>query len=433
MTIETVQSVILQNQKKLSPNFDVTIRDLQMTEIPRKASVVIGIRRCGKSTFVRSALAEIAAKKKLPQDRICWLDFSDDRLAFLMETEPGIIADAYYTLFPENHNKKVYFFFDEIQLVKNWALFVNRLQNTETCSVFISGSSARLLSREIATELGARTFSWELYPFSFREYLRAGALVTKNDILANPDKVAARFKQYLKNGGFPELLYIKKEAEKIAYLQHLTLDVIVRDVALRYQIQDLVTLRILVLLLFSQMAKLTTVNKLKQRLAGRHFKISNEWISKYLDYLEDAFLLFPVEILSANSAVRAVNPKKIYCIDHALAAASDMHVFENTGALIENMVFVQFKRKGIPVHYYKTKTNYEIDFITGEKKDIAIYQVCVTLQDEETRKREIRAIEHACEELHCSVAVIITLEERETLRRKNCTIRVVRLRDWLLQ
>ena len=110
-----------------------------------------------------------------------------------------------------------------------------------------------------------------------------------------------------------------------------------------------------------------------------------------------------------------------------------MHVFENTGALIENMVFVQFKRKGIPVHYYKTKTNYEIDFITGEKKDIAIYQVCVTLQDEETRKREIRAIEHACEELHCSVAVIITLEERETLRRKNCTIRVVRLRDWLLQ
>lgn len=427
MKQETIQSVILQNQYKLQHLEPATARELRMEVIPHKASVLIGMRRVGKSTYIRKLLADTVADKT----QVCWLDFADDRLVKLQTEPPAQIADAYYQLFPDHHEKTVYFFFDEIQLVQDWALFVNRLQNTENCRIYITGSSARMLSKELATELGGRTLSWELFPYSFPEYLAANGLATPHDIIANPDKKAALFKQYMQWGGFPELQYISDEMQRTRYLQNLSMEVITRDIAMRHKIQDLQLLHTLMLMLLGAMAKSVTVNKLRQRLAGMHHKTSAEWITKYLDYFEDAYMLFMVEILSPNSAVRAVNPKKVYCVDHALALASDLRLFNNTGAILENMVFSHLRRKTEEIHYYKTAAGYEIDFVTGTEGNLALYQVCAELTDPDTKKRELRAIQAACTELGCTTATLITEDAEDTVRTDECTIRIVRAVDWV--
>ena len=429
MKLETIQSVILQNQKRLSEAEHVVPRDLKMESIPHKASVLMGIRRAGKSTYIRKLIADAVPDK----EDVCWLDFADDRLIALQTEEPGQIADAYYQLYPEKHDSTVYFFLDEIQLVNNWALFVNRLQNTEKCRVFITGSSARLLSKELATELGGRTLSWELFPYSFKEYLAANGIITKKDMIAGRDKAEFLFTEYMKWGGFPELLYIRSEAQKSRYLQGIVMDVITRDVAMRYKVQDLPLLHALMLMLLGCMSRNVTANKLRQRLAGMHHVTSGEWISKYLNYFKDAYIIFPVEILSPNSAVRSVNPKKVYCADHAIATACDLNLFNNTGIILENMVYVHLRRLTAEIHYYRTANGYEIDFVTGTEGNLSLYQVCADLTDEATRKRELRAIKEACGELACRSATIITLRQEELLELDSISVRVVRASEWLLE
>ncbi|MBQ9538680.1 MAG: ATP-binding protein [Treponema sp.] len=428
MNLETIQTVILQNQKILSRVEGLVARDLEIQAIPHKASVLIGIRRAGKSTYIRKFIADTVRDKEL----VCWLDFADDRLIALQSEEPGQIADAYYQLYPENHDRTVVFFFDEIQLVNNWALFVNRIQNTENCQVFITGSSAKMLSTELATELAGRTLSWDLFPYSFKEYLAACSLSMRRDVIANRDKAGFLFAEYMKWGGFPELLLIKTDVEKTKYLQNLVMDVVTRDVAMRYKIQDLPMLHTLIIMLLGCMARPATVNKLRQRLSGMHYNTSGEWISKYIGYFNDAYIIFPVEILSSNSAVRSVNPKKIYCADHALATACDFNLFNNTGIALENMVYVQLRRQGNEIHYYKTSNGYEIDFVTGRAGNLSIYQVCADLSDEETRKRELRAVKEACLELECKSAKIITLRQDECVELDGITVSVVKADDWLM-
>lgn len=429
MKLETIQAIILQNQKRLLNENEVHVaRELQLESIPKKATVLLGIRRAGKSTYLKDFINASVSDKTL----ICYLDFADDRLVELQTEEPAQISDAYYQLFPEYHSKTVYFLLDEIQLVNNWALFINRLQNTENCKIFITGSSAKMLSKELATELGARTLSWELFPFSFNEYLSAHNLHTKIERLSEIDKVNSLFSAYLKWGGFPELLYIQNEAQKTHYLQNLALDVITRDIAMRHKIQDLSMLHSLMLILFGCMSKSITVNKLKQRLSGMHYATSNEWISKYIDYFSDAYMIFPIEILSPNAAVRAVNPKKIYCVDHALALACDFKLFNNTGAILENLVFVHLRKQTSDIHYYKTKNGYEIDFVTGTEGSLKLYQVCVDLNDQDTKKREFRAITEACQELKCTEATVITLQEEDVIQLENCKVNVVKAVNWVL-
>ena len=430
MKLENIQIIILQNQKRLQTEDEQHVpRELQIEAIPKKATVLIGIRRSGKSTYLKDFINAVVIDKTL----ICHLDFADDRLVELQYEEPAQIADAYYQLFPEHHDKTVYFFLDEIQLVNNWALFVNRLQNTENCKVFITGSSAKMLSKELATELGARTLSWELFPFSFKEFLYAHGLQTKIDFLSHRDKVNALFKHYIQWGGFPELLSIKTESQKNHYLQNLAMDVITRDIAMRYKIQDLALLHALMLILFNCMSNGITINKLKQRLSGMHYATSNEWISRYISYFADSYLIFPVEILSPNAAVRAVNPKKIYCVDHALAVACDFKLFSNTGAILENIVFIHLRKKTTDIHYYKTSNNYEIDFVTGTEGNLELYQVCADLSDERTRKRELRAIAEACAELTCECATIITLYDEDTISLETCKVRAIKVVDWLVE
>jgi uncharacterized protein len=371
-------------------------------------------------------------------ENICYIDFSDDRLDFLRNeaSDPAVISDTYYGMYPHNHVQKVFFFFHEIQYVNRWAQFVNRIQTTENCEVYITGSSAKLLSKEIATELGGRTFTWEIFPFSFREFLRANGKPESISDISSRDEIICSFDEYVDRGGMPERQILPKESMAVLYFQNLVNDVIARDIILRYNIPHPVQLKRLVQMLMNNMARLISVNKLRQRLEGERNKLSPELIRDYIDKLNDCYLLFTVPIRSYNTAVQAVNPKKTYCIYHALAQAFSLATSGNKGLALENMVFVELRRNFEQVFYYKTSRGDEIDFAVGPDSHIHLIQVCWELESQnDTRQRETSALLDGMKELKLKESWIITAYEEEEYKDKEtgCLIHVLPAYKWLLQ
>lgn len=434
---ETLLFIITENQKHLVPSYPIVKRDLKIESVPRKATVVIGIRRCGKSTWQRERIQSLLDSGVDPHN-ICYIDFSDDRLAFLHEAdaEPRVISDTYYGKFPHKHAERVYFFFDEIQYVNRWAQFINRIQSSQNCEIYITGSSAKLLSLEIATELGGRTFTWELTPFSFREFLRSTNRAEAIVDFTSRDEIRLAFNEYLQQGGMPERLLLPTPTMADSYFQDLVNDVLVRDLLLRYNIPHAVQVKRLIQILMNTIARLITVNKLKQRLTAELKTLSNALISEYLEKISDCFLLFTVPIRSYNLAVQAVNPKKVYAIDHALATAFAETTTDDRGFRLENMVYIELRRRTKQIFYYKTKRGAEIDFAAGPDHSIQLIQVCWELGTRgSTREREIKALQDAMKELQCSSSQIITAWEEEIItdEQNGATIEVIPAYKWLLK
>ncbi|MGD6731389.1 MAG: AAA family ATPase [Pleomorphochaeta sp.] len=187
-------------------------RELQITPIARKSTLIMGILRCGKTTWQYEKIQALL-ESNVPFENICFIDFSDDRLYFLRAEDslPSIITDTYYGIYPHKHDEKVYFFFDEIQYVNLWGSFINRLQISENCEIYITGSPAKLLSKEISTEIATRTFSWELFPFSFVEFLRFKNISILFDDVKNRDEIKKGFDEYFYKGGMPERLILPND------------------------------------------------------------------------------------------------------------------------------------------------------------------------------------------------------------------------------
>ncbi|NCC66241.1 MAG: hypothetical protein EOM15_16500, partial [Spirochaetia bacterium] len=224
---ETLRLIIAQHQNAFLDQYPIVSRDVQILPVPRKATVIIGIRRGGKSTWQHEKIQALL-EEGVPKEAICYIDFSDDRLDFLRSesARPSVITDTYYGMYPYNHEQKVYFFFDELQYVHQWGPFINRLQTTEKCEVYITGSSAKLLSKEIATELGGRTFTWELFPFSLREYLRASGIREEITDITSRDTIIEAFGEYFEKGGMPERRLLPKDSMAPLYFQNLVNDVL---------------------------------------------------------------------------------------------------------------------------------------------------------------------------------------------------------------
>lgn len=202
--IDIIKEIIVDSQEmELATG---TTRHLQIEAVPGKASICIGVRRGGKSTFMFQLMQQLL-DRGIPRQNILYLNFFDDRLHALQQDGLGVILEAYYSLYPEKKNtEKLYCFFDEIQAVSGWEPFVDRLIRTEKCQVYITGSSARMLSKEIATQMRGRALSWEIFPFTFQEFLdhkgveSKGPLSTKKRLF-----IQKMFEEYWQTGGFPEV------------------------------------------------------------------------------------------------------------------------------------------------------------------------------------------------------------------------------------
>lgn len=411
---------------------DLTRRETALPCITGKVDTVIGMRRAGKTYFLYQAMQD-QLKLGLAKEKLLYINFDDERLLPLNTNQLHLITEVYYRMFPEFKNEKCYFFFDEIQNVPGWERFVRRLLDTENVHLSLTGSSAKLLSKEIATTLRGRAITTEIFPFSFREALRY-----ENPDLKLSSKLgekarslmANRMRRFLMRGGFPEVQSLQ-EQYRPRILQEYVDVVILRDIIERYHVTNTQALRAMVRHLLAAPATLFSVNKFYNDLKSQGMSCTKDTLHDYLDYLHDAYLVYPITIFTRSERVRRTNPRKVYIIDTGLINAFLHQPQSDWGHLLENFVYLELRRLGLKIEYYRTKENIEVDFITttlqGEK---ALYQVALNLNDAATREREIRALELAMKECRIEIAKIITLDHRETLKLKIGIIEILPVWYW---
>ncbi|MEN9424693.1 MAG: hypothetical protein RL122_2076 [Pseudomonadota bacterium] len=402
-------------------------RRLDVTPVHGKATVCIGVRRSGKSTFMSQLIQKLLGQG-VSRQNILYLNFFDDRLHGLQQSGLGVILDAYYTLYPAKKNsEKVYCFFDEIQAIEGWEPFVDRLMRTENCEVYITGSSARMLSKEIATQMRGRALSWEVFPFSFREYLDYVGVEAGDGQLSTKQRLFVQnaFEQYWAAGGFPEVAGLERRL-RVKIHQEYFHAVLFRDLVERHDISHPKAVTDLAHWLIDNTASLYSLNKLTGYLKSLGHKAPQSAVADYLEWFEDAYFLFTVRLFDASLSRANANPKKIYCIDHAMVTSVASGILVNAGHLLENLVFITLRRLTPDIFYYKTKSGREVDFI-AQWRDHArlLVQVCESLASPTTRKREIAALEEAMAELNLPNGIIVTRHEEERIVLNVGTIEVI--------
>jgi predicted AAA+ superfamily ATPase len=365
-----------------------------LTEIPMAnsfATIITGIRRCGKSTLLLQLL------HRDYQDAI-YLNFDDMRFSSF-ETED--LTRLHKEI--EKREIKV-LFFDEIQLVEGWEKYINQLLR-EGYKVFITGSNASMLSVELGTHLTGRHLSMELFPFSYSEFIRFKGL----------DNGETAVMDYLKAGGIPE--YIKTRIPVV--LSTLVDDILMRDIAVRHSIRDVVSLRQLATFLITNIGNLISANK----LVGMFNIKSPATFLEYFSFLKDAYLLDFMPMFSHSLKVQARNLKKVYVMDMGLYTENSISTSDNVGRRLENLIFLHLRRKYKQLFYYKDRG--ECDFIAMEKNTVKeAIQVCSTINDENF-DREYNGLLEAMQNLGIKEGNMITLNQSDTFEKNGMIINMI--------
>ena len=410
-----VLTEIIFDQKELawgSGNLSRTA-DIQ-TENDGLIEVFMGIRRCGKSTV----LNEI--RHNNPEGDY-YMNFDDDRL---LQFEVGDFQ-MLYELFIELFGEQNTFYFDEIQNVKGWERFVRRLHDYKK-KVYVTGSNATLLSSELGTRLTGRYVSHGIFPFSFAESLKFKNISFDKEKLFSTNgkaEIKKHFFKYLENGGFPEYL---KNGNK-DHLKFLFESILYRDVLVRHKLVNEKEMRELVFYLACNIAKLVSYNNLAKLIGVKNAST----VKKYIQYLEGPYLIFQLNKYDHSVKKQIFNPKKIYFIDNALASLLGFRFSEDRGRFLENLVFVELKRRGHEIYYYKGAK--ECDFLLRENQSIVMaVQVTVSLNDPKTRKRETEGLAEAMEEHGLPPGLILTEDEEGEITLGKNKIDVLPVWKWLL-
>lgn len=357
------------------------------------ATVVSGIRRGGKSTLIRQLMQK---------NNFYYLNFEDPRLEGIELRDLTKIEK----IFNEYGTGEV-FFFDEIQNIKGWEKFIRYLVDKKE-KVVITGSNASMLSIELGTKLTGRHLRTELFPFSYNEFLCFKKL--------KPSK--ASFEKYMEKGGFPE--FLKKEDPTIHH--ELLNDVVARDIAVRFGLRNIAVLKKLATFLLSQVGKSFSYNSLKKT-----FQIKSvQSVIDYINYFEDAYLLFTVPVFSYSYKKQQNNPKKIYSIDSGLSRSNSISFSDDRGRLLENIVFLSLRKNTSEIFYYSSRG--ECDFIVKHGKNLQAIQVCYELSDE-NEEREIKGLQEAMEELNIKKGLILTLNQKDQIGN----IDIIPVWEWLLE
>lgn len=421
---------------------DSTRRTLSVPQVARKAAVVIGMRRTGK-TFLMYQQIQRLLDSGVDKRDILYTNFEDDRLPI---GDPGLLdqlLETFYRSNPAARERVANLFLDEIQQVPGWPRFVRRVLDTERVQVVLSGSSAKLLATEVATELRGRGLSVELFPFSFAESAVAAGMVIPTTWPPGPrlrSRLEAHLDTYLVSGGFPEVQGMAF-TERIQTLQDYVELVLLRDVIERHRIENAAAARAFARVLLQSSARSFTVNKAHADLRSRGLKVSKDTLHALLDHFQDAYLVFSIPVFRKSERARATNPRKLYVIDPGLAGAMSHLTATDVGARLENAVFLELRRRHGrllqgQVSYYLTASGREVDFVVGdvfEQRVGRLVQACADLSVPQSREREVRALVEAMGETGVKHAEIVALREEETITTDAGAIRVVPAWRWMLE
>lgn len=415
----------------------LTRRSVHIPEVPGKALAVIGMRRAGKTSLLWQMLAERLAAGE-PRSALLYLNFEDERLAGLTGADLSQVTELYFRLHPEwRDQRRVLFLLDEIQVIPGWEVYVRRLLDSERVDLRLSGSSAKLLSREVATSMRGRALEVLVHPFSLREVLRhTGAEPTRPWATlpkATRSGIEKALMDYLVGGGFPEAQGLAPR-DRAALLRSYVDVALLRDVVERHAVSNPTALRWMLRHLLGAPAAPFSAQKFYDALRSQGIAVAKDTVHAYLAHLEDAFLVRTLSIYASSERQRMVNPRKAYPIDPGLIPLYERSGRANLGAALETAVLLELERRGAELAYLRTSSGYEVDFHARLPEGrVLVVQVCAQIESEATWTREVRALQEAAAEHPGAEAVLITLDPLPAGKNLPPPLRHVLAADWFLE
>jgi len=402
-------------------------------EIARKSGageviVIKGVRRSGKSTLLVNEIKRLI-ESGLDVKNILFVNFEDQR--FRMFDEQTLLEDI----------KNVYLEYirpvgdiaimlDEVQNVIAWEQWVLKEYELSNNRLYVTGSNSHLLGVEFGTALSGRYLDIEVFPLSFKEYLDFNGIPinSKAELLHNKMLLQQHFNSYMEYGGFPKTVLLSDEALKKDTVKSYYDSILLKDIVARYKLKNYQILNELSLFLLSNNASINAYNKLKN-----NFSSSFDTIRDYVAYLTNAYMILSIPKFDYSVKKQVANPKKFYAIDTGFSNAVSFNVSKKIGANLENIIFLELRRRGEKIYYYKSEKGREIDFLVQKEHSIELIQVSATLENEETRRRELRVFSEANKELRGEIkAILITFDSSEVIEYDGCEIEIMNVLEFLM-
>ena len=408
-------------------------RDLQLPVNAGQIITVTGIRRCGKSSMMKIVANKLVAAG-VNVSRILWVNFDDERLDGMGPESLDEILQAYREMYPTNDLASVYMFFDEIQMVEKWELFIMRVYKTYCKNIYVSGSNARMLSSQLATSLRGWPVEFEAFPLSFKEYLRFKSLEASPYDEQGRAVLAGVCRQYLHESAFPEIALMDEESMKLRKVQGYFNTMLFRDLMEHYGLSNPEVIKYFLKRLMLNITKPTSVNAIYNDIKSQGRKVDKNSLYELADMACNIFLFHRVNRWSPSLIKETGRLPKYYIADNGLRNSLLMPQSDDDGKLLENAVYLQLRRHLEPmqkISYYSD--SYECDFVVQRDEHIeTLVQACWSIEDEDTRRRELRGIKAAADATGCRNCTIVTADENETLDYEGLTVEVVPAWKWLL-
>ena len=410
----------------------VVPRDVEYVEKLRASTVVKGMRRTGK-TFVTYERMKRLVADGIPLKRIVHINFEDERLSKLTVDDLHLIGEVHAELCPEFADGKVWYFLDELQCVDGWESYARRLVDSPNVQLCLTGSSSKLLSEEIATQMRGRSLPIEVFPLSFPEYLRFNGIlsdVPKAGFTAREKGVLRKaMSDYAERGGFPDVQDVSS-GMRAAMLQEYVDAVLYRDIIERHKVASVQALKYTLEYLFHNYARKTSTRSISGVLKNLSVPANRESVADYLDWFKDAYLVYPVSVLSDSLAVKRVNPDKYYLIDSGLIRAMCVKNDAERGWMLENIVYMALRRGGGKISYIANADGTEVDFHVLDRSTHGerLVQVSYAMSDAVTFNRETNAIKFARQKKGIHDCTIVTWDDEGEIDG----IRIMPVWKWLL-
>jgi len=421
---ELLKDIIVSNEEFIQRGVKKIVKR-EGISLPGKLNKVVilyGVRRSGK-TYILFDLFKKYKKNAL------YIDFEDERLTEFGAKDFETLKESFFELKPHLVGKGTVFLLDEVQNVKGWEKFCRRSVEREKIKVFVSGSSSKMMPMEIHTAMRGREWSVEVTPFSFREFLSTKGIDASNERFIYTSKKAVvkkYFAEYLRWGGFPEVALLKSNFERKKVIGEYLEAMFFKDLVERFNIRNISLLKALKEKLFTSFATRLSLTAFYKQYKGK-FPFSKDSLFSYYNHFLESMLIFEVRKFSESSYKRLRNPAKIYLIDTGL---SKKVTSNDTGRILENVVFLNLRKGSNEIFYYSEKG--ECDFVVKDSSKFRVYQVTLELSDD-NKDREIKGLVEACKKLNTKEGTILTFDEEDQMVEEGVKIEILPVWKYLLQ
>lgn len=431
MNKDVIKQLILLHQGHIP--YPLSEREEHLPLHAEQIITIPGVRRSGKSSKMK-LLINALVMAGVPSQNILWMGFDDERLADMSCQDLNEVLEAYRELYPTTPLSEVYMFFDELQNIEGWELFVMRVHKSYCKHIYISGSNAKLLSQEIATTLRGWALEYRTYPLSFAEYCRFLSIPTDRLDEQQTTQLRLAWDDYNRYGGFPEVVLTQDRLLRDKLLQTYYHAMLFRDMVERHHIGNVGVLRYFIKRIMNNVGKPTSIHSIYNDIRSQGLKVSKDELYKWAEYLCESFMFIRVPRYTPSLIAEEAGLKKYYFIDNGMRQNILLPHSQDDGKLLESSVLLHLCRRCgelEKVTYFMKER--ECDFVLQHEDEIQqLIQVCWQMDDAETREREIAGLLEAHQLTHCDNLLIITHHQEETILRDGLTIQVVPAWKWML-